>query len=138
MAYCFQNPLISVLPRIVIGFVVFFVFQLFQKIFFKSEKKFVNTTLPSVLATIAGVITNTVLVLGAIIIGFGGDPAQNGQTISQFIFGTILAINFPVEIAACTLIVPPVFMALKRFRKNDIRVGKQNEIKEDASNDTGA
>ena len=113
---CFQNPLISVLPRIIMGFTTYFVFVGIKKLAQKSQKGFVKNQLPSIVSAIVAVVTNTALVLGIMAIGYGGELlGDTGQTVIQMITGTVLLINFPVEIAANVIFVPLLYTVLKKY-----------------------
>ena len=68
----FVNPLISVLPRLFIGVVSWLVYRTFRGR---------NTTVAVVVAGIAGSLTNTVLVLGSMVI-FGAIPFKLAVTIT--------------------------------------------------------
>ena len=133
-AFIFQNPLNSVLPRVFIGFTVYFAFKLFKKLFEKCNGKFLTTVLPSALGAAVGVITNTALVLTLMGLGYGNvaltleNGTLFGATVLQFIFGTILVMNFPVEILGCVLIVPPVYYAISKYRKMETALQHQTAI----------
>ena len=105
----FILPWISILPRIFIGIVAFFVSKLFQIIFKKTNNKFLKNYLPASIGAILGVITNTVLVLTMMFIcNFVG---------IEGIIATFMAINFPIEVAASAIIVPVLVNTLKRFNR---------------------
>jgi len=133
-AFIFQNPLNSILPRVFIGFSVYFAFKLFKKLFKKNDGKFLKIILPSALGAAAGVITNTALVLTLMGLGYGNvaltleNGALFGSTVLQLIFGTILIMNFPVELLGCILIVPPVYYAISKYRKMETALQHQTAI----------
>jgi len=114
-AYWFQNPLISIMPRIFIGPAVYAVFKLFRAVFAKSKSQFAKSVLPSAIGAAAGVITNTALVLGIVALFYGNRMLDGVKVL--VILGTILGVNFPIELAACIVIVPPVYFALSKYRK---------------------
>ncbi len=60
----FVNPLISVLPRMLIGVSSYYVYKLL-------EKMMTNKTVPTFVAGVMGSITNTVLVLGMLVLVYG-------------------------------------------------------------------
>lgn len=102
----FTNPLISVLPRILVGTMGGLVFEWMKK-----------TKAPelacAIVAAIAATVTNTVLVLSAIYL-FGGMIESYAQFFEIFkaAFTYIVTINGAVELIAAALIVPVVYCAL--------------------------
>lgn len=102
----FTNPLISVLPRILVGTVGGLVFEGMKK-----------TKAPelagAIVAAIAATLTNTVLVLGAIYL-FGGMLESYAQFFEIFkaAFAYIVTINGAIELVAAAIIVPVVYRAL--------------------------
>lgn len=123
MAFCFQNPLISIVPRIIMGFTTYFSMRLTQKLTANSGKTFVKKQLPSIVSAVVAVITNTALVLGFIALGYGSTVVEVGgeaTTLIQVITGSILVINFPVEIAANLLLVPMLYTVLCKYAKKGV------------------
>ncbi|MCL1901086.1 MAG: hypothetical protein FWG51_01675, partial [Firmicutes bacterium] len=102
-----QNPLISVLPRICIGFTCYLSFLGFKKIFRQQDFR---RYLPYIFSGAIGVITNTGLVLSMMFI-FGHKSLQE-------IWAIIITTNTLIEFLCCILVVPTVSMALKRVRRN--------------------
>ena len=118
MAFAFQNPLISILPRIVIAFTTYFSMVGIKKLTKNSKTKYMRKHFPSLVSAIVAVVTNTALVLGFIILGYGNTLVGDGsQTITQLITGTILVINFPVEIIANVLFAPMLYSVLIKYAK---------------------
>lgn len=101
----FTNPLISVLPRIIVGLVVGLVFE-------KLSKTTLDKTVCALIAAIVGTLTNTVLVLSAIYI-FGGmfESYKAFFELFKTIFATIISLNGGIEIVAAAIIVPLVYKA---------------------------
>lgn len=103
--FVFLNPLVAVLPRVLIGLVAYFVFRY---------------TRSTILTAVAGTLTNTVGVLFMIYAlyaadfakAIGQDPALAGKIIA----GIGLTNGLP-EIGVAVLIVVPVIKALKKFVK---------------------
>lgn len=102
----FQKPWVSVAPRIFIGVVSYAVYMLMNKLLAKKESEFVNTYIPSSVAALFGVLTNTVLVISMI-------SLTNEVDFLAKLYNTIIALNFPVEVACAVLIVPVVVAAVK-------------------------
>jgi len=125
-----QNPLISVLPRICIGFTCHLSLVGFKKII---PKKDFRLYLPYILSGAIGVITNTGLVLTMMLIF--------DQTTLTKVIATILALNFWIEFLCAVLIVPTISRVTIRAKrnvdnKNDTIVKKSNNKKDTAFEQT--
>lgn len=102
----FTNPLISVVPRILVGLVGGLVFTAMKK---TRAPQFVD----AMVAAVAATLTNTVLVLSAIYI-FGGMFKSYAAFFELFktIFMTIIGVNGLIELCAAAIIVPLAYKAL--------------------------
>lgn len=113
----FLNPLISVFPRMMVGWASAKMFQLLKE-------RFSNRIAYSVTAAF-GTLTNTVLVLGGIYL-FASETYANALGISESALlgalGTVVATNGLIEIIASTIILPllavPLEHVLKRRNQN--------------------
>lgn len=109
----FYNPLVSVLPRILIGIVAYYVYQGVYKI---TKKVYVS----GFMAGIIGSITNTVGVLGMIYILYADKylvlMEQQGANAIKLLFGIVLTSGIPEALVA-GLIVSAVSVALIRKGK---------------------
>lgn len=111
----FLNPLISVVPRLLVGLISALVFQLLKKHLPKAGAYAVTAGI--------GTLTNTVLVLGSIYL-FAGETYANalGIPVSALLgaLGTVVMTNGIIEIIAAIVILPVLAIALERFvlRKN--------------------
>ena len=115
-AYIFYaNPLISVLPRTFIGVTAYWTYRGISKLLNKVKNKFVRETIPAAVAGIVGSVTNTVLYLLAVNI-WAGD-AMGALTA---ILGVAVTIYFPIELAACAVLVPAYTAALKKVNRKFI------------------
>lgn len=83
--FIFQNPLVSVLPRVLFGYVAFLFYDLFHKLI---KNNFAATAVSFILATIA----HTTFVLIAFYIFGVENPALSG--IFSFIWGILLTNGF--------------------------------------------
>jgi uncharacterized membrane protein len=106
----FRNPLIALIPRILMGIAAGLVMYAVQK---KSK------VLGAVLASIAGCLTNTILVMGGIYLIYG-EKYGDALNISSISFGgltnyilTAFGINAVIEIAVAIIITVPVVKAIK-------------------------
>ncbi len=107
-AVIFLNPMISVVPRVIVGFAAGIYYQLLSKRF-----KTMSMPLTAILAT----LTNTVLVLGAIQI-FGGVELV---TFADWIKNVILiavGINGIVEVVLSVILVTAITKVVLAVRKS--------------------
>lgn len=108
----FTNPLISVLPRVLVGLCAAGTFLLFKKLF----------KLPNFVAALASgaaaSITNTAFVLTSIYI-FGEMTNFYGSAyeLIKGILSTILALNGGLELVASAVLVPLLFTAVSKQAK---------------------
>ena len=109
----FTNPLISVLPRILIGVVAAYVFQ-------KLLKNKLNETVRMSVAGVLGSLTNTVLVLGLIYL-FYSEPYANFLEMNiEKLLPALLAIvatNGLTEAILSGLLAPIISKPLLRLRR---------------------
>jgi uncharacterized membrane protein len=112
------NPLISVLPRVLVGIVAGALAGLFNKI----ERKMKESPKPqtivrkyffSAIATLAGVLTNTIGFLGMFYLFSAGQSIGNYTINITYIVGMIIAINTVVEAVSYVFIVPAIVEILK-------------------------
>lgn len=106
----FLNPLISVLPRTLVGLVSGLVFETLSK---RSSGRWVYSV-----TAFVGTALNTILVLGGIYL-LAGDTyaAALGIPVSALLtaLGTVVATNGLIEVIASVIILPLVALPLKRF-----------------------
>lgn len=107
----FTNPLISVLPRILVGAVAGLVFAALKK-------TRLAHSIAAALSAVAATLTNTVLVLSAIYV-FGGMFKSYATFFQLFeeIIQTIITVNGAIEIVAAAIVIPVLYRALARFEK---------------------
>ncbi|MDC7240213.1 MAG: ECF transporter S component [Spirochaetales bacterium] len=106
----FVNPLISVLPRIMIGLVAWTVFRAFNG---------KMTVLSTILASIAGSLTNTILVLGAL--GIAG-------ALPWEIIWAIITANGLAEAGVAAVICTAIILAWKSIANPDLVAGKKSSL----------
>ncbi len=105
----FQNPLVSVLPRVAIPFSIYFVSLLINKYFD-------NAIVADIVGAIAGVVTNTALVMLMIFLFYFNKNVQGAVISGKFILG-IISVNSLIEILFCAIIAPPIIRALRKVIK---------------------
>ncbi len=107
----FRNPLIALIPRVLMGMAAGLIMHLIEK---KSK------TLGAVLAGVAACLTNTVLVMGGIYLIYG-EKYGDALNISSISFGGLtnyilaaFGINAVIEIATAIIITVPVVNAVSK------------------------
>lgn len=145
LAPIFQNPLISILPRVFIGALGLCVFKLVELAINAINKKVKKPLNERVCKLISGafcsaftVFFNTLLVLSMIWIMFKGQNI-NGTVISkEFVLG-LITLNFVLEIVLTTIIAPPIVYAVDKFLKanqksliteSDLQMLDENQLEE--------
>jgi uncharacterized membrane protein len=107
----FQNPIVSVLPRILIGIASYYSYK------FMLGK---NDTLKASVGAIVGTLTNTVVVLTMIYLLYPNlaflKPGAGSSSAAKIIYGIALTNGIP-EVIVGTIITVPIVMAIKKIRK---------------------
>ncbi|NLG88438.1 MAG: ECF transporter S component [Clostridiaceae bacterium] len=115
IAFAFLNPLVSVLPRILIGIVAYYSYSALNKAF-KEKGQVLSIGVSSILAT----ATNTIGVLGMIYIlyaqRFIDALGLTGKVSGTYIFAMAFP-NAPLEIVAAVLLSVPVVLAIRKMRR---------------------
>lgn len=109
----FTNPVISIVPRILVGFVAGYVF-------FKLKKRLKTTTAMTIASVLAS-LTNTILVLFFIYVFYKEDYATAMKVdVSNLVkfLGTIVLTNGVAEAVAAGVIAPFIAKSLKKFSRN--------------------
>lgn len=148
MSPLFYNPLVSVLPRILIGIVSWTVFRYtnvaIDKIVDRKSKKKAYSTLTesiplkrkgarrftfvSAFSAMTGVITNTAFVLAMMWLFFR-NKVVGEMVINAEFFTALLSLNFVIEIAVCAVLVPPIVYAVKLVLKQPLTVNGYDYLK---------
>lgn len=114
--YFFQNPLVSILPRIFIGITPYFVYKGLGKIFkFKGSE-----SVSAIIAGTTGAITNTILAVLALYIVYGAKiMSEYGlqNSIIAFIVG-IASFNGIIEAVTAAILTPPVVHIYYKVNRN--------------------
>ena len=108
----FVMPWISILPRLFVGPCAYGLYKLTKKLTGKSEKKFVNTSLPYAIGAAAGIFTNTLLVIACLSLFFPVG-AEGGFSVADWI-KMCITINFPIELVCATILTPILAVAVKK------------------------
>ncbi len=103
----FLNPLVSILPRIFIGCVAYFVYYLVNKLFEKSENDFLKNILPCSIAGVFGILTNSVCTIFMMWVFNAAEIAT--------VFTVIISINFVAEVIGSAILSPIYVKVFKRM-----------------------
>lgn len=122
----FQNPLVSILPRILIGLIGCGVFNLsefvFKKINLKAKKQvneYLSKCVSTILSAIFVVLFNTLLVVTMICLIYLNKELSSGFFVStEFVLG-LIGLNFVVEIIVVPIISAPIVFAVDKFLKKN-------------------
>lgn len=120
MSPFFYNPLVSVLPRVLIGVISYYIFK-----FIKSKLK--NVKLSITIAAICGSLVNTIGVLGTIYLIYFKDYAQilmdKGSILSNSVSAvttallTVIGTNGIAEAILSAFLVTPIVIAIFKMQK---------------------
>lgn len=110
-SFVFLNPIIALIPRILIGVTTYYSYKFLEKKFKKLSVAF---------SAAIGTLTNTTLVLGLIYFiyaeqyanALGKDPSLAGKFIASVGF-----INGVPELIVSVLLTVPIIMAIKKIQK---------------------
>ena len=108
--FLFQNPLISVLPRILFGWVLYEVYLLFQKLI---SKEYLSISLSMVLST----VLHTIFVVVPLFI-IGGGATAFGSELLPLLYA-IITTNGIFEALAAGLIGGPIAWRLKSYKESE-------------------
>lgn len=107
----FQSPVVSILPRVLVGLAAGLIFRAFVH---GTERK---RRIGAGVAALGGSLTNTVATLGLIYLLFHSEMGLGSLTsiagLGKFI-GAAFALNAPVEIAAAVVLTVPVSIAVRK------------------------
>ena len=122
MSPFFYNPIISILPRVLIGVISYYVYRILKR-------KLKNKKLSIGIAAICGSLTNTIGVLGSIYLIYFKDYAsiliENGtisvgsrSTVTVALL-SIIGTNGMAEAALSALVAIPVIIAIFKMQKRN-------------------
>ncbi len=126
----FYNPLVSIVPRLIIPISAYFAFKLVKKLL-KNRSDDASTFIASTVSALCGVVTNTALVV-SMMAAFNFGKTFGGVTIGKAFLVSLLGVNFVIELASCALITPIVCTALRLALGKDKRK-KKSPAAEDAA-----
>lgn len=112
-SFLFMNPIIAILPRVLIGVVTYYVYAFIKN-------KFKNKSISIAIASIAGTLTNTIGVLGFTYLLYLDRYAAAKGISTDMVGGALLTVvgtNGVAEAIASAVIAIPVVTALSKIRK---------------------
>ncbi len=111
----FVNPLVSLVPRVLVAVVAGLVFKGLSKT--KCPK-----AVSLAIATLAGTLTNTVLVISALQL-FGGFESLLGAAAAaiETIILTLIGTNGVIELVSAVIVVPALYLATEKFFKSKLK-----------------
>lgn len=105
----FINPLISILPRLFIGVIAFFVYLLLSKLTKNAKSKFIKEILPISVASAFGILTNSVFTIFMMWV-------FNASAIAT-IMTVIISFNFLAEVIGAIVLCPIYVKVIKKVNK---------------------
>jgi len=112
LSFALLNPLVSVLPRILIGITSYYAYKLV-----KSK----SMSLKIGVGAVVGSLTNTLGVMGMIVVLYGSKYAElkkiDSSSVVKFIFGTVVLPFGTVEAIVAATVIIPLVLAVKKIRK---------------------
>jgi uncharacterized membrane protein len=138
LAPVFQNPLVCILPRILIGVFAWCVTNGLRKLLIK-DKMSANSKLAidqiiSAISGAVGVVVNTGFVGLFTVLLFNGQVMSNGTAISLKYILAWFGINFVIEVIAFALLTPPISLALQKAGFSYKKVDKKAVLEDTESN----
>lgn len=104
----FTNPLISVVPRILVGLLAGLIFA-------GLKKTKLNITVSLIIVSILGTLFNTVFVLSSMaLFGETIDFYMNAYKLIKTIMMTLVSINCPIEVALAAILIPIIYRASEK------------------------
>lgn len=112
LSFAFINPLVAILPRVLIGVTAYYSYTLLKKC---------NEPIRIGVAAIVGTLTNTVGVLSMIYFLYAKEYASAAKisvsATAKAIFG-VAGLNGSIEAAVAVVIIVPVVLAIKKIRNH--------------------
>lgn len=129
----FRNPLVSILPRMIIPLIAWAVYRLWNRLF--SAKNGVMDKIGAGVAAVAGALTNTVLCLGMIMLLYGADltvlvnnlialGGVNNTYQGNAGAWLVVAVGLPnglAEAAVAAIVVPMIKTAVDVIRRRSVK-----------------
>lgn len=135
IAPIFQNPIICIVPRTLVGVVAWLTIHGLKKLIKPSIKKGLQIALEQgsiILSTALGVMSNTVFVGIFTLLFYNNSTLKTGVAIDIEYILAWFGLNFAVEVIAFSLLVPPIVLALKKAKLAGVKpINKQEVLNKD-------
>ncbi|MCL2631077.1 MAG: ECF transporter S component [Firmicutes bacterium] len=122
LSFAFQNPIVSVIPRILVGLVASATY-LALKDLFKRFKKAPTVLSASYTSALLAVITNSALVLTALLLFYNGknlgDPEDGVVLNFKWIMAVVVSLNTLIEIIVIPLVTAPAVYAISKVMQSE-------------------
>lgn len=116
LRFVFNNPIVSVLPRILVGALTYISYKFTMSITRKLSSDKLQIIISSAVSSVVGVLTNTTLVLGFMFAIYNGTNFS-GLTINATLIWTIVTTNAIAELIVAVIVTPPVTYGIYRANK---------------------
>ena len=113
-SFIFWNPIVALIPRMLIGIVAYYSFKLFKS-------KIKNTGVCAGIAAVLGTLTNTIGVLGLTYILYLDQYAQAREISREAVAGTLLTVGLThgiPEAIVSALITIPIVVTMLKLKRN--------------------
>ena len=113
-SFIFWNPIVALIPRMLIGIVAYYSFKLFKS-------KIKNTGVCAGIAAVLGTLTNTIGVSGLTYILYLDQYAQAREISREAVAGTLLTVgltNGIPEAIVSALITIPIVVTMLKLKRN--------------------
>ena len=113
-SFIFWNPIVALIPRMLLGIVAYYSFKLFKS-------KIKNTGVCAGIAAVLGTLTNTIGVLGLTYILYLDQYAQAREISREAVAGTLLTVgltNGSPEAIVSALITIPIVVTMLKLKRN--------------------
>ena len=134
IAPIFQNPIICIVPRTLVGVVAWLTSHGLKKLIKPSIKKGLQIILEQgsiILSTALGVMSNTVFVGIFTLLFYNNSTLKTGVAIDIEYILAWFGLNFAVEVIAFSLLVPPIVLALKKAKLAGVKPINKQEVLND-------
>lgn len=109
----FLNPMVSLFPRLFIGIVAYFSFNIIYK-YFKNKKSGLPISIG--IASMLGTITNTILVMSILILIYADKIKISVSSAIPIFISSIFLINCTFEIIVAIILVIPISLSLFKIK----------------------
>lgn len=119
VAPIFQNPIICIVPRTLIGIIAWLSSHGLKKLIRPTMRKGAQAVIEQggiVVSTALGVMTNTIFVGIFTLLFYNNSTLRTGIAIDINYILAWFGLNFAVEVIAFSLLVPPIVFALKKAK----------------------